>query len=115
MTTYHLYNGETVELPTDRIQLDYGLLTKLVDSDIPNRSVGRIMTAVVRWLQGKTSPNLDEKEWYVATLLYKGTSSSLSRYSSKMPQSESEEQVREAMVREARRAHKEKLNSKNNE
>ena len=110
MTTYHLYHGETVELPTDRIQLDFDLLTKLVDSDIPNRSVGRIMTAVVRWLQGKTSPNLDEKEWYVATLLYKGASSSLSRYSSKMPQTETEEQVRENMVREARRIRKEKLN-----
>ena len=110
MTKFHLYNGETVELPTDRIQLDYGLLTKLINSDIPNRSVGRIMTAVVRWLEGKASPNLDEKEWYVASLLYRGTSSSLYKYSSKIPHSEYEEQVRENMVREARRIRKKQNN-----
>ena len=105
---YHLYNGETVDLPTDRVQLDYGLLTKIVDSDIPNRSVGRIMTAVVRWLQGKTSPNLDEKEWYAATLLYKGTSASLYKYHLKARKPEDEEGILRNMVREARKARTQK-------
>lgn len=105
---YHLYNGETVDLNTDRIQLDYGLLTKIVDSDIPNRSVGRIMTAVVRWLQGKTSPNLDEKEWYAATLLYRGTSASLYKYGIKARKSDDEEAILRNMVREARKARTQK-------
>lgn len=108
MTKFHLYNGETVDLNTDRIQLDYGLLTKLVDSDIPNRSVGRIMTAVVRWLEGKLSPNLDEKEWYAATLLYRGTSASLYKYSIKAGKSDDEEAILRAMVREARKARTQK-------
>ena len=127
MTKYHLYDGSTVQLPTHSIIVNFDILSKITDSDIPRRKVGRIITAVVCWLNGKPSPfNLTEREEYLATVIYKDTSASLTKYYAKtaVPAGPSElerirqavskqpardeEEVMENMVREARRTRKEK-------
>lgn len=127
MTKYHLYDGTTVKLPNHSIILDFNLLNTITESNIPRRGVGRIITAVISWLNGELSPDaLKEREWYFATLLYKDTSASLSKCHAKTAEpagpselerirqavskqpARDEEEVMENMVREARRTRKEK-------
>lgn len=128
MSTYHLHNGETVELPTHSVLLDLDILTQLVYQQ-PRRRIGRIITAVVSWFNGDLSPiNLTEYEWYIASVLYKGASDSLTKYNNRLKPATDEDldelayTVRQKspaemeaermleMVRESRRKYKEKHN-----